>query len=445
MIDFIMPSGTEELTSEQLQDLITQHQAEVSNRYKLLFDLYDNEAPILKQPDKEGFKPDNRLTVNFAKYIVDTFNGFFLGNPVKTTHKDETVAAYVEMIQQYNDQDDNNAELSKLASIFGRSIELLFLDEKAQPGITYIDPREAFVVYDDSIRKNRLFGIRYYINAKGEVEGSYSNKTHIYYFKRDEQGYHIDQEVVEEHFFGDVPMIECVENEEKRGSFESVYRLINAYNKAISEKANDVDYFADAYMKILGQKLDQETLNKLRDTRIINMEGDGVDKLIVEFMQKPNADQTQENLINRLEKLIFQISMVANINDESFGNASGISLQYKLQAMSNMAKVKERKFTSMMNQRWKMIAALPNTPMKEEDWIGLEYQFTRNIPANVKEESEVAQALQGIVSTETLLKVLSVVDNVKNEIEQKEAERVAMLPMFPRSFGAEDLTDGETE
>lgn len=34
---------------------------------------------------------------------------------------------------------------------------------------------------------------------------------------------------------------------------------INAYNKALSEKANDVDYFADAYLKILGERIDDET------------------------------------------------------------------------------------------------------------------------------------------------------------------------------------------
>ena len=35
------------------------------------------------------------------------------------------------------------------------------------------------------------------------------------------------------------------------GIFEPVLTMINAYNKAISEKANDVDYFADAYLKVL--------------------------------------------------------------------------------------------------------------------------------------------------------------------------------------------------
>lgn len=61
--------------------------------------------------------------------------------------------------------------------------------------------------------------------------------------------------------------------------------LINGYNKALSEKANDVDYYADAYLKILGTKLDNESLKSLRDSRILNFEGQDADKLIVEFLQ----------------------------------------------------------------------------------------------------------------------------------------------------------------
>ena len=37
-----------------------------------------------------------------------------------------------------------------------------------------------------------------------------------------------------------------------RGYSSRYLTMINAYNKALSEKANDVDYFADAYLKVLG-------------------------------------------------------------------------------------------------------------------------------------------------------------------------------------------------
>ena len=47
--------------------------------------------------------------------------------------------------------------------------------------------------------------------------------------------------------------------------------IINAFNKAISEKANDVDYFADAYLKIIGTLLDEDELKHIRSDRVITL------------------------------------------------------------------------------------------------------------------------------------------------------------------------------
>lgn len=212
--------------------------------------------------------------------------------------------------------------------------------------------------------------------------------------------------------------------------------MIDAYNKAISEKSNDVDYFADAYMKILGTMLGNDEVKHIRDNRIINFDGDA-NQLIVEFLNKPDGDTTQEHLIDRLEKLIFQIGMVANISDENFGISSGIAMKYKLQGMSNLAKTKERKFTSGMNRRYKLIFSNPVSGMKEDDWVKLHYHFTPNIPSNVLEESQIAGNLDGIVSQETQLGVLSVVDNVQNEMDkiEKEQEKAKVDPVMTQMFG----------
>ena len=225
----------------------------------------------------------------------------------------------------------------------------------------------------------------------------------------------------------------------KKGStsiFEPAMSMIDAYNKAISEKANDVDYFADAYMKVLGAKLDEGDLEHIRDNRIINL-GEDAEDVIVDFLQKPDGDATQENLIDRLEKLIFHICMVANISDENFGTSSGIAMKYKLQGMSNLAKTKERKFTSGMNRRYKLIFSNPVSGMKEDDWVKLHYHFTPNIPSNVLEESQIAGNLDGIVSQETQLGVLSVVDNVQNEMDkiEKEQEKAKVDPVMTQMFG----------
>ena len=137
--------------------------------------------------------------------------------------------------------------------------------------------------------------------------------------------------------------------------FESVISLFNAFNKAISEKANDVEYFSDQYLAFLGAEVDGDDLKEIRENRIINYYGTEATRVDVKFLDKPDSDEQTEHLLDRLQKLIFQTSMVANISDESFGSSSGTALAYKLEAMSNLALAFQRKYQSALNKRYKLV------------------------------------------------------------------------------------------
>ena len=431
-----------EMTLTLLSEFLTKHTHEVKNRYEPLYNAYTSDHEILHDPAKPKYKPDNRVVVNFPKYIVDTMNGFFIGNPIKIVAEDEVVANYVEYLDRYNDQDDNNAELAKICSIYGKGNEMYYTDEESELCITYLDPKEAFMIYDESIIERPLFFVRRYVDREGFEYGSISDETSVRNFKVTGGLRWLDEWTP--HYFPGVPATEYVENGERQGIFEPVMSMVNAYNKAISEKANDVDYFADAYLKVLGTVVDNEDVKFIRDNRIVNFEGDGSDKIIAEFMEKPNSDTTQENLLERLERLIFQISMVANISDENFGTASGIAMKYKLQSMSNLEKTKERKFAAGMNRRYQLLFGHPASKVPADAWIQLQYKFTPNTPANLQEEAQIASQLEGIVSHETQLKVISAVENVKGELDKIEEEnKEAMTPVDRQMFPDEDKEDDE--
>lgn len=416
---YILPKGTE-ITIPLLQEFLDKHKSEVNSRFKKLKDAFESDHDILHADKKPAYKPDNRIVVNFAKYMVDTFGGFFIGNPIKTVADDAKVADYVEHIEQYNDQDDNNAELSKLMDIFGKGYEVYFTDEESELCITYMSPMEAFMIHDDSIVQRPMYFVRRWTDRENTEYGCIQGDGYERNFKVTGGLQWLDE--WKPHRFTGVPAVEFILNEERQGLFEPIMSIINAYNKAISEKANDTDYYADAYLKILGVTLDEDGVKHIRDNRIINFEGDNAEKLVVEFMGKPEGDTTQENLLNRLERLAFQISMIANISDENFGTSSGIALKYKLLPMMNLARVKERKFVSGMNRRYKLLFSHPASKVPKDAWMQLTYQFTPNVPANILEEAQEAAQLEGIVSHETQLKVLSIVDNVQDELERIEEE-----------------------
>lgn len=78
-----------------------------------------------------------------------------------------------------------------------------------------------------------------------------------------------------------------------------------AYEKALSEKANDVDAFADAYMLIKGLDLDEKEHYTIRNDRVVQVpaqtDADVLNAVDVSFLSRPSGDTTQENLLSRLE------------------------------------------------------------------------------------------------------------------------------------------------
>lgn len=445
------------LTGDDLLSFIAKAQ-EMNKRFEDLRSWYTGKHPIFRQKKKEDDKPDNRIAVNFAKYITDTFNGFFIGNPISTSvasGASETIAKTVEFIEKYNDQDDNNAELAKLMSIYGVAYEMYFVDEAKQIGITYVDPREAFMIYDEGIVEEPLFFVHYYKNEDDELVGSISDEETIRYFEVNKAG-EISFSGEVKHNFGGVPATEYIENEERMSLYESVISMMKAYDKAISEKANDVDYFSDAYLLIKGPEMDDKDTRYIKKNRTINLyddfseDGSALSGMDAKFIDKPNADATQEHLLEKLERLIYTTSMVPDVNSTTFGSSSGIAMQYKLFNVRNLFKTKVRKFTSGMNRRWKLIFSNPVIEVDQDDWVNLDYTFTPNIPANLQDEAQTASTLSGIVSKYTQLKILSCVDNVQQEmdrIEEEESHDSSMIQgLFDEHNHDEDVADdGEEE
>lgn len=427
---------SKEIDSALLAYYISKHKAEIS-RYEMLWKMYRGRHAIVDAEEKDSYKPDNRIVANFARYVVETFNGYFMGKPVTVSHEDPELSKQVNRLMKLNDQDDNNAELSKLVRIYGRAYEFLYQNENTETCITYNSPLDMFMVYDDTIAQRPFFAVRYYLNEDNRLQGEIYTSDKVYDFIQGEKGYQIIND--HPHYYQDVPVIEYVNNDERQGIFEPVISMINAFNKALSEKANDVDYFADAYLAILGVQLDKDGLQKIRDNRIINFFGtddpEQIKNIVVEFLQKPDGDSSQEHLLDRLEKLIYQMAMVTNLNSESFGNASGVGLLFKLQEMENLALAAERKFTSGMNRRFKMLFRLPtNVPSSQsEEWFNLEFTFHRNIPKDVLSEIQAAQEAAGLLPLEDRVSMVSTVKDPKATAEQmKEESGGAVTDNFSR-------------
>lgn len=439
------------ITLDVVNEYVTEHL--MSNRRKeqvKLRDAYLGKAEILKQK-KPDYKPNNRLVNNYAKYIVDTFCGFFDGKPMTVSSQNESVQDAVDRFNEMNVTNFQDYELIKRSAIYGNCYELIYQDEEGNTRNAVLDPLDTFVVYDDTVEQKPVFAVAYRIDENLSVVGDLYTKDTVYSFTGEQTSITSLTEVGRNEYY-EVPIIEYRFNTERQGIFENVLTLIDSYNKVLSEKANDVEYFSDAYMVITGADLGansdldpQEQLQKMteniKENRLMWLNSDSIDGKAtpdVKFLGKPEADTTQENLLKHLEDNIFHLSMVANISDESFGASSGIALQYKLLNMRNLAKTVERNLILSFKHRYKLVFSFAKniSPTLANEWSSLEFKFYENLPTNALEIAQALATFKGLVSDETAL-TMAGVDNPMEELERMEKEQEGSLMDFQKVTGDE--------
>lgn len=412
-------------------------------------------------------RADNRIASDWAKYITVFMQGYMLGNPIQY-NSDDKLLEKIEDFSKQNGADYHDGLIETDLSIYGRAYELVYTDSNAQECITKLAPEQTFVVYDDTIAENSLFGVRFYqikysetaINSFVEVYTA----NNVYYFKSETNSYDNMRLInVSEHMFNGVPINEYKNNEERLGDFESVLDGIDAYDLSQSELANFQQDMNDAYLVIKGNPatgtaepeymtdengdvaLDQydnpipndnsssDVMNKMLKARLLvldnNSDPDGVNPDAY-YLTKSYDTTGAEAYKKRLVDDILRFTFTPDTNDQNFaGTQSGESMKYKLMGNDNLRKTKERLLTRGIMRRLRLLGnvwSIKNsvaTIGKQEglyDRINdVQVQFTPNIPQNDEERISQLKELYGIISDETLFNLLGTFTGIDADTEMK--------------------------
>lgn len=423
-------ASAESLTEKDIREIIDENLMDL--KYGMLTDYYVGQHRILSETKKDSTAPNNRLVNNMAKYITDTATSYFVGQPVVYNSQDDAYLQTVQDIFDYNDEQDHNMELAKQCSICGSCFEMLYLDEDAQIRFAKVAPSDLIMIYEsDSGHAQPMAAIRSVRSVDKDknviLKVEFWNAYQVLRFRSFNNGY-LNLEAIEDHYWQDVPFVEYINNEERRGDFEGVITEIDAYNKAQSNTANYFQYNDDAILKIL--KLGDVSSDDVRDMKekgaiILDDGGD------VQWLLKQVDDTAMENFKNRLREDIHTMSHVPHLCDESFGgNLSGVAIAYKLWGLEQLCAMKERKFKKGLQRRIELITNILNIKGGHYDYKDITPKFRRNKPENNLELTQIATQLSGLLSTESRLQMLPWVENVHDEMEKLEEEKTKDVDEF---------------
>lgn len=430
----LMPDGIP--TPEILEYCIKQHQGTLA-RLNKLSDYYDGKQDISNRTFGNPNIPNHKIVANHAKYIVDIATGFLVGNPIAYSGSQVD-----KILDEYSRMDiiSHDTELEKDLSVFGIGYELMYLapvDEgDTEIRIKSIDPRGIFLVTDDTVDKNPLFGVHY--QQRFKLDGSLNyylinvyteDKIFTYHAKGLSKGQMTLFEE-SEHYFGAVPVVEYRNNEERQGDFEQQISQFDAYNLLQSDRINESEQRVNSILFIKGFTLGEDNLT--HDSIIETTEKDSDLKWLIKEIKEADNEVLRQSLLDDIHKF----SYIPSMTDEHFaGNVSGEAMKYKLFGLLQLLSIKTRYMSKSLRKRLELMRNILNTKGSNIDISDVKITFKPNLPINTNDLASIINQLKGILPLETLIGWLPDIDDPAEQLQKLEEEQSKSIQNQQQALG----------
>lgn len=430
----LMPDGIP--TPEILEYCIKQHQGTLA-RLNKLSDYYDGKQDISNRTFGNPNIPNHKIVANHAKYIVDIATGFLVGNPIAYSGSQVD-----KILDEYSRMDiiSHDTELEKDLSVFGIGYELMYLapvDEgDTEVRIKSIDPRGIFVVTDDTVDKNPLFGVHY--QQRFKLDGSLNyylinvyteDKIFTYHAKGLSKGQMTLFEE-SEHYFGAVPVVEYRNNEERQGDFEQQISQFDAYNLLQSDRINESEQRVNSILFIKGFTLGEDNLT--HDSIIETTEKDSDLKWLIKEIKEADNEVLRKALLDDIHKF----SYIPSMTDEHFaGNVSGEAMKYKLFGLLQLLSIKTRYMSKSLRKRLELMRNILNTKGSNIDISDVKITFKPNLPINTNDLASIINQLKGILPLETLIGWIPDIDDPAEQLQKLEEEQSKSIQNQQQALG----------
>ncbi|MEH6945205.1 phage portal protein [Bacillus sp. JJ722] len=445
-------------TDDIINSIIKQHKTS-KDKTLGLYNRYDQQGLAIQSREfKDPKKPNNKLAHDYRGYIINQVVGYLWGQPIayqvnKLKYSEKEYKTYNDILTDFNTLnaiDDMDNELGKLISICGYAARLLYVDTDGVERAMNLYPWEVVFIQDG---RNTTHAMRYYSETY-IVKGKEKIRTTVEWYDSINVSTFIDEDssgkyTLKEsnaHLFDYNPVILFQNNDEERGDFEKTEPLIDAYDKNRSDATNEVETFANAYMKFKGVTVDQEVIDNAKQTGAFEVPENGD----ADFITKNINDNFVENTRKNLNEDIHKFSASVDMADEKFSGASqsGESRKWKLIDLENKAGTKARKFGKGLREQFKVLCSAWNKKEINLYYLDIFWEFKRNLPIDLLYVGDSVSKLKGVHSDQTLLSLIPYIDDVDYEMqlmEQEREQRNQQRADLDAASDEDEATDAEDE
>ena len=332
----VIYSSVDEVTSDNLipilQKVWDKHRKN-SEECDYLWEYYNGNQPILARTKKQRKDICNRIVENRANELVNFKVGYYAGEPIIYTSKNDT-EEYLRAMEELNaymyglSKEAQDHDLVEWQMVAGTAYRIVLPTEKNSPYREYrpfemetLDPRTTFVVYSTKIGHKKLMAGTYYKDDNNRRHFTIYTDKYCYKFEE----YMLREGTVTPHSMGMIPIFEYPANNSRLGCFEPVLPLLDELNNVASNRMDGIEQTIQSFIKFINCNIDEEKYEKfLEKCAIVVNSTDGGQADVDVVTTDLDQDKTQtmkKDIYDSILDIVGVPSRTANASGDSTGSA----------------------------------------------------------------------------------------------------------------------------
>ena len=365
---------------------------------------------ILERNRNFNLDINNKIVVNRAQEITRKVVGYFLGEPVSYTSRSaESDGIEIENLNGYMEEEDKAArdvELGEWASIVGTAYRLVMANPLDLPdsipfNIPTCDPRNTGIIYSSEVLQYPVLGFVFspIVDNEGSTIGYtywvYSDSKQYMFKSNGETALGGDFEFLgeSEHFMGDIPIVEYMNNQWRKGDWECAMTLLDSLNTSISDRVNALVQTVGSILVFTDCEPDEDGTAKIKEKGSLCIKTQNAINAKIEYVS-PELTQSDaqvlETTINEYIDATTGIPSRSNNTGNGGDTGDAVYLRDGYQDLELVVRNKERAFKRGERKTIRLVSKIMSRFGETFDPRDVQINMVRNRNTNILNKSAAA-------------------------------------------------------
>lgn len=372
----------------------------------------------------------HKVGVNYIKKFIKEEVSYSVGNEINYMSNSEDPNIINEISKNFAHWDETqDTNLMKNMLLYSKAYELYYVDSDTGKFCgTVISPRHGYAYCDNTGKP--IYFLHFFSDDFDKTNKYIDIYTANEIIHCDETLNELPDKARQINTFGVVPIgIAKLSDEDWLDTiYNDIKGLQDAFEINLTNLSQEITELRNAYLWLNNIELPKDSNGNV-DTKTVKKSGvletKGDNKNVnAQWLVKNINDSFVQNVLNKIEDLMYKITFHINTNEKMQSNTSSLALKARLIGLEEKCKLNQKALANCIKTRLQMLFLYLNFKQNTTyDYSDILIKFTPNVPQDDLMMAQIVNYMGNKLTLKTALSLFSFVENPEQEAKDVKKEQ----------------------